>query len=354
MSRPLGVLILAALAFLAGILYIFAGIQLMGIVTFGPVESGNGVWFSGLLTFIVGVIWVAAGTALYGLQPWALMFAQIMAVFSLISAVFAMFAMVEWRWGLGEAILAGVILWYLAREQTVEAFTGTDRLHHFMWAQMERGEEPWASRFHEYYDRVDASVGELVRRLPSDCTLILLSDHGFCRLDREVYVNRWLERDGWLALEEPAKSIASLIPERTRAYCMDPGRLYLNLQGREPGGTVAPSEYEAVRAELATWAAELPFVTRVATREEAFSGPKAELGPDLVLVSKNGWDLKGAVRSAELEGVGKLTGMHTQDDAFVLVRGARPEGEADVQDVAATAVAALGLDASRLDGRVLG
>ena len=45
--------------------------------------------------------------------------------------------------------------------------------------------------------------------------------------------------------------------------------------------------------------------------------------------------------------------MHTQDDAFVLVRGARPEGEADVQDVAATAVAALGLDASRLDGRVL-
>jgi hypothetical protein len=116
---------------------------------------------------------------------------------------------------------------------------------------------------------------------------------------------------------------------------------------------VAPSEYEAVRAELAAWAAELPFVTRVATREEAFSGPKAELGPDLVLVSRNGWDLKGAVRSAELEGVGKLTGMHTQDDAFVLVRGARPEDEADVQDVAATAVAALGLDASRLDGRVL-
>jgi len=233
------------------------------------------------------------------------------------------------------------------------AFTGTDRLHHFLWAQMERGEEPWASRFHEYYDRVDASVGELVRRLPSDCTLILLSDHGFCRLDREVYVNRWLERDGWLALGEPAKSIASLVPERTRAYCMDPGRLYLNLEGREPGGTVAMGNYEAVRAELAAWAAGLPFVMRVATREEAFSGPKAELGPDLVLVSKNGWDLKGAVRSAELEGVGKLTGMHTQDDAFVLVRGARPEGEADVQDVAATAVAALGLDASRLDGRVL-
>jgi predicted AlkP superfamily phosphohydrolase/phosphomutase len=233
------------------------------------------------------------------------------------------------------------------------AFTGTDRLHHFLWEQMERGEEPWASRFHDYYAAVDASVGELVSRLPGDCLLVLLSDHGFCRLDQEVFVNRWLERDGWIALEEPAKSIASIVPQRTRAYCMDPGRLYLNLAGREPGGIVQPSEYEAVRAELKQWAEALPFVQRVATREEAFFGPHVDRAPDLVLVSKNGWDLKGAVRTAELQGKGRLTGMHTQDDAFVLVRGAHPEGEADVQDVAATALHGLGLDASGIDGRVL-
>jgi hypothetical protein len=119
------VLILAVLAFLAGVLYLIAGIQLMGIVTFGPVESGNGVWIAGLLTFVVGVIWIAAGVALYGLQPWALMFAQIMCVFSLMSAVFSMFAMESFRWGLGQAILAGVLLWYLVREQTVAAFTGS-------------------------------------------------------------------------------------------------------------------------------------------------------------------------------------------------------------------------------------
>lgn len=126
MSRPLGVLILSVLAVMAGVLYLIAGVQLMGIVTFGPVESGNGVWISGLLTFIVGVIWVGAGTALYGLQPWALMFAQIMAVFSLMSAVFSMFAMQDWRWGVGQAILAAALLWYLARQETVAAFTGSD------------------------------------------------------------------------------------------------------------------------------------------------------------------------------------------------------------------------------------
>jgi predicted AlkP superfamily phosphohydrolase/phosphomutase len=249
-----------------------------------------------------------------------------------------------------------VLVGLLAREPCdlyYVAFTGTDRLHHFMWEQMEREEEPWASRFHEYHDRVDVAVGELVRRLPDACRLILLSDHGFCRLDREVYVNRWLERDGWLALAEPAESIASIVPSRTRAYCMDPGRLYLNLAGREPGGIVPQSEYAAVRDELAGWARGLPFVKRVATREEAFHGPFLDRAPDLVLVSHNGSDLKGAVRTGALEGKGRLTGMHTQDDAFVFVRGAHPAGEVDVQDVAATVLDGLGLDPSGLDGRVL-
>jgi predicted AlkP superfamily phosphohydrolase/phosphomutase len=233
------------------------------------------------------------------------------------------------------------------------AFTGTDRLHHFLWRQMEAGEEPWASHFARYYDEIDRSVGELVSRLDDDCRLILLSDHGFCRLDQEVYVNRWLERDGWLELEDPATSLASIVPAGTRAYCMDPGRLYLNLAGREPGGTVAPEDYQRVRGELQAWAQELPFVSRVATREEAFSGPLVDRGPDLVLCSHNGWDLKGTVRPTALQGTGRLTGMHTEDDAFLLVRGARPEGEGHVQDVGATVLEGLGLDAAGLDGRAL-
>jgi hypothetical protein len=79
----------------------------------------------------------------------------------------------------------------------------------------------------------------------------------------------------------------------------------------------------------------------------------AEQGPDLVLSSPNGLDLKGAVRTKELQAKGRLTGMHTQDDAFVLVRGAHPGGEGRVEDVAATVLDGLGLDPSSLDGRVL-
>ena len=88
MSRPLGVMILGVLATLVGVMYVIGGFRLMNIVTFGPVESGNGVWFSGLLTLIVGIIWLGVGGALFSLQPWGLLFVEIMAIFALIEARF--------------------------------------------------------------------------------------------------------------------------------------------------------------------------------------------------------------------------------------------------------------------------
>ncbi len=124
MSRPLGVMVLSILATMAGILYLIAGLRMMGIVTFGPLESGDGVWLAGLLTFVVGIIWVGVGGALWALQPWGLMFAQIMAVFALMSAVFSIF-FASFQYGVGHAILAGVLLWYTTRQETVSAFSGT-------------------------------------------------------------------------------------------------------------------------------------------------------------------------------------------------------------------------------------
>ena len=82
-------------------------------------------------------------------------------------------------------------------------------------------------------------------------------------------------------------------------------------------------------------------------------GPYLDRAPDLVLVSHDGSDLKGAMANPELTGKGPLTGMHTRDNAFVMVRGRHPEGVADVQDVAATVLDALGLDPGGVDGRVL-
>jgi hypothetical protein len=124
MSRPFGVLVLGVLALAAGCLYLLAGLQLMGVQLFGPVESGNGVFLSGLFTFVVGVIWLSVAFALWSLQPWALMFCMIMAVFGLISAVFALFAAGQHSlaYGLGQMILPGFVLWYTNRPDIQEHF----------------------------------------------------------------------------------------------------------------------------------------------------------------------------------------------------------------------------------------
>jgi predicted AlkP superfamily phosphohydrolase/phosphomutase len=232
------------------------------------------------------------------------------------------------------------------------AFTGTDRLHHFLWGQMEDGEEPWASHFLRYYREVDAGVADIVERLPQDTEVLLLSDHGFCRLEREVYLNRQLERDGWLALADGGERLSDMDPSRTRAFALDPSRLYVNLKGREPGGSVEPAEHHRVRTELAAWAAELPCVERVVPREEAFSGAESSRAPDLVLVPYRGFDPKGSLRTKEVERRGVFTGMHTWDDAFFVHAGrAAPAEAVGVETVAATALGLLGIDVAELDGR---
>ena len=56
-------------------------------------------------------------------------------------------------------------------------------------------------------------------------------------------------------------------------------------------------------------------------KEQIYSGPCLDDGPDLILVGTKGFDLKAKLKVAQLAGKGPFTGKHTQDTAFLLVRG---------------------------------
>jgi hypothetical protein len=93
-NRPVGVTVLAILAFVAGLIYLWNGFDLLGYLIFGPshpAATGSLFW-AGLAAVVLGVIWVAVGGALWSLQPWAWMFAFIIAVFALIEASFTLIA----------------------------------------------------------------------------------------------------------------------------------------------------------------------------------------------------------------------------------------------------------------------
>jgi predicted AlkP superfamily phosphohydrolase/phosphomutase len=138
-----------------------------------------------------------------------------------------------------------------------------DRLHHVFWDDFDPlhpkyvSGNPFETAFHDYYRFLDTQVGILLEALPDDAVVILMSDHGARRMVGGVCFNDWLAGEGYLRfsreLDGPTPIAKAPIDWSRTAAWGDGGyygRLFLNVKGREPQGTVDPSSYEAVRDEL--------------------------------------------------------------------------------------------------------
>ena len=234
--------------------------------------------------------------------------------------------------------------------------TGTDRLHHFAWDQLT---DPGAEDFGQataYYSNVDRFVGEIWRRFRKEEgegaieRFLLLSDHGFCGIEQEVYLNRWLQEEGYLDFDSPEPESLEEIAEGSRAFCLDPGRIFINSKARFPGGTVDEKDVPSLAAEINDKLSQLrregrEVVRKVFTRDEVYAGPQAARSADLVALGHRGFDLKGRLlpRSAGVFGRSGLTGMHTWDDAFAL-SGAELDEPLMIWDLAGKLEAILGLE----------
>jgi predicted AlkP superfamily phosphohydrolase/phosphomutase len=269
-----------------------------------------------------------------------------------------------------EALLDDLMATHATRAEAVRYFwererwdyfqavvTGTDRLHHFLWNAVVQADHPLHGRAMSYYQAVDSMIGEQWDRFhkgrPGDREgegFAMLSDHGFTGLRFDVRLNAWLREEGYLdyAKDDPT-SVADIAPQATRAFCLDPGRIYLNVRGRFAQGCVDPASASALRDEIATKLRSLthdgePVIRRVFAREEAFHGPLLDQSPDLVAIGHDGFDLKGTTRGQEAFATTHFQGMHTWDDAFVWSLLPVRE-EPDISEVARPITAHLGVPA---------
>ncbi len=126
-NRPLGVMVLAILSFVAGLIYLWNGLDLLGYLIFGPSHAAatGSLFWSGLFAIILGVIWLAVGGAMWSLQPWAWMFGFIIAVFALIEATFTLIAGGSQAY-FGMFLFPLIIILYLNSEGTKKAFGLTE------------------------------------------------------------------------------------------------------------------------------------------------------------------------------------------------------------------------------------
>jgi predicted AlkP superfamily phosphohydrolase/phosphomutase len=137
----------------------------------------------------------------------------------------------------------------------------------------------------------------------------------------------------------------------------------VNLEGREPRGSVPEEEYESTRDELKEKLTALegpdgnPVVDRVVEKEDAFYGDHDDIAPDLVAIPNDGFDLKAGFSGSDaVFDTGPRNGMHSFGNASLFVDD--PEAaiqNADLFDVTPTILSLMEVeyDGGAFDGRSL-
>jgi predicted AlkP superfamily phosphohydrolase/phosphomutase len=222
---------------------------------------------------------------------------------------------------------------YLIEARPVDFFmtvyTASDWGGHNLWKLIESGDNPLLS----IYRSLDLAIARLIARAGSDTQIYVISDHGMGpHTGASYHLARWLEERGYMvrrggkdrkaALIDAGRRVArNILPvsvrekvktgmgaerlkriqttekdsfyssidwQRTTAYT-EPGRhvVNINLAGRNQSGVVGQGEYDAVCIdliqELKDWkdSRGVPFVERVARKDEVYSGQYAERASDL-------------------------------------------------------------------------
>jgi predicted AlkP superfamily phosphohydrolase/phosphomutase len=264
------------------------------------------------------------------------------------------------------------------------------------------------------YAFADETLSRLLEASGPDIDVIVMSDHGMgWRQPAAEYLNDVLEQLGYLRRDQGAGRGATwrafrlakrlgprargLVKRRlpgayrrfghrirfggiewgsTRAFGDNTRScVWINLQGRQPGGIVPPEEREALVEELREVLAALvdpesgePVVEAVRTQQEVYAGPYVDRAPDLQI----DWRYERPVHGLAYEGrLGRavstrsgggfmhgLSGAHRPDGVLMLhgpsfAEGVELEG-AQLQDLAPTILHLLEVPApDDMDGRVL-
>ena len=203
-------------------------------------------------------------------------------------------------------------------------FTDTDRLMHFLWSAYEDKNSKYHGAFLDHFKQIDELLGKIIDNIEDSDSLIMLSDHGFERLDKDIYINYFLKREGFLKFQDTQDTHGLNIDYSTQAFALDPARIYINLEGKYPRGSVHQEDKDKVIAELERLFYSLEIdgkriIKSVHKKEDVYHGAFIEQAPDLVLLANKGFNLKASIKAQKLSDNDIFTGKHTQDDAFLLI-----------------------------------
>lgn len=205
-----------------------------------------------------------------------------------------------------------------------------------------------------------------LRRRPKVIVKRMISRSGFSLATAERFARRlglWklfhygLPRGKRAAMKQAAfLSLADVDWRRTRAVATGYlGQIYLNVRGRRPAGAIDPADYEEERDGLRERLEGLrdprtgeAVVDRVFCRDEIYAGPHLENAPDLVVHLKEGWSAHSNMdTSGPVVGESPLSQSsdHWNESVFLAWGQGIISGEvrARLEDIAPTVLSAVGI-----------
>jgi predicted AlkP superfamily phosphohydrolase/phosphomutase len=224
---------------------------------------------------------------------------------------------------------------------------GPDRIHHGFWRFSDREHRlyepgnPWENVIHDYYVYLDGQIGALVGALPTETSVMIVSDHGAKGMKGGVCINEFFLREELLAVKDyPSQPIQlktqNIDWSRTKVWGEGGyyARVFFNVEGREPQGTIPRSEYDKFRREMKQKIEAIPdengnpIGTRVFFPEEIYKRCE-NIPPDLIVYLGNlDWRSAGTIGGGALHIFENDTGPddanHAQEGIFVWGGSGRP------------------------------
>jgi len=219
-------------------------------------------------------------------------------------------------------------------------FDTLDPVQHMFWrytdpkSPLYEPDSPYKDTIFKYYVKMDEILGNVLKNIKQDTTLIVISDHGFNAFRRAVHLNSWLLQNKLLFLKEGNEESAELFKSvdwaKTKAYALGFGGIYINLQGREKFGIVSDTEAaslkKSIMGKLTQWRdpeSGENIIKEVYDAKNIFFGPYTKDAPDLFVGFNSGfrasWQtaLGGVPKALVEDNKKKWSGDHLVDPSLV-------------------------------------
>lgn len=236
---------------------------------------------------------------------------------------FATLGMAEDTWALNERVLSEegffqqVYVYQDEREKMfwdtfrkykkgliVQVFEATDRIQHMFWRYLKDSGSPADTPSKEdhivnavygSYKRMDDFLGKLLPKIGKDDLFMIVSDHGFNKVNRDFHLNSWLYKEGYLVMKDGKKGsdkfYADVDWSKSRAYGQGLHGIFVNMKGRERFGIVDPGdETESLKNEILEKLKKVKdplnndvVAKGVYKREELYKGPYLKNAADIVI-----------------------------------------------------------------------